>query len=314
MPLQSIFIGGGTPSILSTKNWQTIFECIHSNFTLVQDWEWTIEANPESLTRELIECWAANGVNRISIGVQAIQPELRKTIGRNGDIARLPQIVSELHAAGINRLNLDFIFNIPGQTLEQWKDSLLHAISLKPTHISAYALTLEEGTKLASQPMQLSDDDFLQFWDTTDNTLAQAGFHRYEVSNFSLPGEECRHNLNIWHGATYLGCGPAATSFDGKDRWTNPPSLRHWLNGAPPEIDSLSPELRAAEILAFGMRVVNGWSWHNFNEMTGFNAMELRGTQINSLADKGLLKLSSTGAKPTRNGLLFNDDVIMELL
>lgn len=313
-PLESIFVGGGTPSLLSPREWYDIFSCLHDYFILAPGYEWTMEANPESLTPQLIDAWAAAGVNRVSIGVQAFQEELRRTIGRRGTLAHLPMLLRKLRTAGIRRLNFDLIFNIPGQTLGQWRDSLMRSLDCGVTHLSAYALTLEEGTRLTQRTGTLPDDAFPLFWNMSDSVLATGGLRRYEISNFALPGEECRHNLEIWRGATYLGCGPAATSFDGLVRRSNRPSLQQWLDGAPPEIDSLPPEDRAAEILAFGMRVVSGWERHLFRERTGFDARTIRGPQLCELARLGLLTLTPDAAIPTPKGLLFNDEIAMRLI
>ena len=313
-PLKSIFVGGGTPSMLSMDEWQMIGNAIRSRYVLSPDCEWTMEANPDSLTSELVACWASQGVNRISLGIQAFQPELRSTIGRRGNLARLDEVVAAIRQTGIKRLNFDLIFNIPGQSLEQWHDTLMQALSYRPTHLSAYALTLEEGTRLAKNLPPLEDDDFLAFWDETDTVLSTVGIRRYEISNFSLPGEECRHNSAIWHGGTYLGCGPAAASFDGSLRWTNPPSIDQWLTHQPPEKDYLPPEERAAEILALGFRTIAGWRWDEFTQTTGFDALALRGTALRKLEKLGLVKLLDSGAAPTQKGLLFNDDLAMELI
>ncbi len=313
-PLESIFVGGGTPSLLSVDEWQEIGTAIRANFTFAPSCEWTMEANPDSLTRELIACWASLGVNRISLGIQAFQPELRTTIGRRGSLERLDEVVAAIRQSGIHRLNFDLIFNIPGQTIGQWHDTLTHALSYHPTHLSAYALTLEEGTRLASTLPTLDDDDFLTFWNETDTVLATAGIRRYEISNFSLPGEQCRHNDAIWHGGTYLGCGPAAASFDGSLRWTNPSSIAQWLAHKPPEKDLLPPEERAAEILALGFRTIVGWNWDTFTRTTGFDAIALRGTALQKLEKLGLVSINDNGATPTQKGLLFNDDLAMELI
>ena len=312
--LSSIFIGGGTPSVLPPDKWRIILDAIHQNFRLADNCEWTCEANPDSLSPSLVESWAENGVNRISLGVQAFQQELRDRIGRRGSIARLSALVDSIIANGISRYNFDLIFNIPGQSVRQWRDTLEMALALNPEHISAYALTVEEGTRLAKSYPLLDDSVFLEFWEATDSVLAKNGIRRYEISNFAKPGCECRHNLNVWHGMTYLGCGPAATSFDGQDRWTNLPSLTSWLSGAKPEYDVIPQESRAAEILAFGMRTVDGWQWEEFRRRTGFDAGALRGPQLRKLETKGLLELTENGARPTSTGLLFNDDIAMELL
>ena len=312
--IESIFVGGGTPSLLSTDEWEAIGTAIRSRYELAPHCEWTMEANPDSLTPELVACWASLGVNRISLGIQAFQPELRATIGRRGSLERLDEVVAAIRHSGIRRLNFDLIFNIPGQTLEQWHDSLAKALAYHPTHISAYALTLEEGTRLAKNLPPLDDDDFLAFWNETDTMLATAGIRRYEISNFSLPGEECRHNSAIWHGGTYLGCGPTAASFDGSLRWTNPPSINQWLDHQPPEKDYLPPEERASEILALGFRTLAGWTWDAFTEITGYDALVLRGKALRKLEKLGLVNLFDNGAAPTQKGLLFNDDLAMALI
>lgn len=312
--LSSVFIGGGTPSVLPVAEWRMIFDEIHRDFRLNATCEWTCEANPDSLTSSLVEFWAENGVNRISLGVQAFQQEVRDRIGRRGSIERLSELVDTIVANGIERYNFDLIFNIPGQSVQQWKETLEMALALNPEHISAYALTVEEGTRLAKSYPALDDSAFIEFWEATDEVLAKNGLRRYEISNFAKPGCECRHNLNVWHGMTYLGCGPAATSFDGQDRWTNVSSLSSWLSGANPEYDIIAKESRATEILAFGMRTVDGWQWDEFRMRTGFDAVALRGAQMRKLNSKGLLELTEDGARPTSKGLLFNDDIAMELL
>ena len=312
--IESIFVGGGTPSMLTVDEWQAIGDAIRSRYELAPRCEWTMEANPDSLTPELVACWASLGVNRISLGIQAFQPELRATIGRRGNLERLDEVVEAIHMNGIRRLNFDLIFNIPGQTPEQWHETLMQALSYHPTHLSAYALTLEEGTRLAKTLPPLDDDDFLAFWNETDTALSTAGIRRYEISNFCLSGEECRHNNAIWHGGTYLGCGPAAASFDGSLRWTNPPSIGQWLDHQPPEKDALPPEERAAEILALGFRTIAGWRWDEFTQITGYDALALRGTALRKLVNLGLVNLFDSGAAPTQKGLLFNDDLAMELI
>ncbi|MBO4344498.1 MAG: radical SAM family heme chaperone HemW, partial [Victivallales bacterium] len=274
-PLSSVFVGGGTPSVLPQDEWRRIFETIHGCFRFEDGCEWTCEANPDSLTPSLVECWAENGVNRISLGVQAFQQDLRDRIGRRGSLSRLQELVAAIAASGIRRFNFDLIFNIPGQNMRQWRETLEMALAFNPEHISAYALTVEEGTRLAASCPEMDDSAFCDFWEETDNILALKGLHRYEISNFAKQACECRHNLNVWHGMTYLGCGPAATSFDGTDRWTNVSSLSDWLAGAAPEFDRIPRERRAAEILAFGMRTVGGWWWNEFQVRTGFDAMSL---------------------------------------
>ncbi len=314
LPLESIFVGGGTPSLLTPEEWRRMDAAVKRYFTFAADCEYSTEANPESISSEHIECWRECGVNRVSMGIQAFAPEDRAAIGRRGTLNRLENIVSELDAAGIVRRNFDLIFNLPGQKPEKWVEALERAAALGATHISTYELMVEKGTPLAGRGVHCGDEEsFLRLWALTGDTLGKLGFSRYEISNFARDREECRHNLNIWKGATYLGCGPAAWSFDGIERRGNPAYLELWLNNAPPEIDRLDKEGRAAEILAFGMRVVKGWTWQEYRNATGFDAIELRGKQLCELEKDGLVTLSDTGTAPTEKGLLFNDCILEKL-
>ena len=314
-PLASVFVGGGTPSALSDGDLDGLLGMVRDHCRLAPGCEWTVEANPDSLTPGKIEILARHGVNRVSLGVQSFVPRLRRAIGRRGEIGALAETLARLREAGIRRQNLDLIFAIPGQSLAEWRDDLARVADLGAEHVSAYALTVEEGTRLAAGTVAPADDDaFAAMWDACDEVLGQAGIRRYEISNFARPGAECRHNLAIWHGATYLGCGPAATSFDGTNRWTQPSSLDAWLEGAAPETDLLSPRDRACEILAFGFRTVAGWQWREFGERTGFAAMDLRGERLEELVRDGLLAPSGDGMAPTPAGLLLNDSVVSALL
>lgn len=314
-PLSSVFIGGGTPTLLAADELQKLFAAIHRNFRLAGDCEISIEANPGSLTPEKIAILAAGGVNRVSLGVQSFSLRRRQILGRRADPAGVPALLGELRVAGIQRHNLDFIYAIPGQALADWEDDLRRAGDLGITHLSAYALTIEEGTRLADAATPPADDELqVAMWERTAEILGGYGLQRYEISNYARPGAECRHNLDIWFGGTYVGTGPAAASFDGCQRWTNPADLRQWLAGAPAELDKLAPAARAAEILAFGMRTVAGWDLDRFRQRTGFEATALRGDAIAELCQQGLVVLAENRLQCTHNGLLFNDLVLRELL
>ena len=314
-PLSSIFIGGGTPTLLAPEDLQRLFDAIHRHFRLAGDCEISIEANPGSLNLEKIAVLAAAGVNRVSLGVQSFSPRWRQILGRLADPAGVPILLDELRAAGIRRLNLDLIYAIPGQTLADWEEDLRRAGDLGISHLSAYALTFEEGTRLAGAGETPADDELqVAMWDKAAEILGSYGLQRYEISNYAKPGAECRHNLDIWLGGTYLGAGPAAASFDGCRRWTNPADLRQWLAGAPPELDEISAEARAAEILAFGLRTTAGWDLETFRQKTGFSATTLRGETIADLCRQELLALVENRLRCTRTGLLFNDHVLRELL
>ena len=312
--LRSVFIGGGTPTALDDDLFERLLTGICSYFRFSNDMEWTVESNPESLTEQKIAIMAAHGVTRVSMGIQSFEPRIRKTLGRCGHLEGLETKVDALRKTGIRHVNFDFIYNVPGQTPDDFRLDLHKALQLKPDHLSAYALTIEEGTPLASHGTCVNDDDFPEYWRFADEILAEGGLRRYEISNFAKPGCECRHNNDIWYGGTYLGIGPAATSFDGMDRWTQVSNLSKWLEDETADMDILSSDKRDAEILAFGMRTVDGWTWRQFAEIVGTDAKTLRGKELERLERLGLVTIDDKGFRPTAQGLLFNDDIVMELL
>ena len=312
--LRSIFIGGGTPTALDDDLFQQLLNGIRGFFLLAEDAEWTIEANPESLTEEKIAMMGQSGVTRVSMGIQSFEPRIRGILGRCGHLDHLEKKVEDLRRAGIHHLNFDFIYNIPGQKPSDFASDLHKALTFEPDHVSTYALTIEEGTPLATIGTNVNDDDFLEYWHLADEILGERGIQRYEISNFANEGGKCRHNDDVWHGGTYLGVGPAATSFDGKDRWTQVSSLSQWLAGTEAEVDELPESRRITEILAFGMRTVAGWTWKKFTERTGADAQSIRGRELSKLQCLGLVKMDDDGVRPTARGLLFNDEVVMELL
>ncbi|MFA4945397.1 MAG: radical SAM family heme chaperone HemW [Lentisphaeria bacterium] len=316
LPLRSVFLGGGTPSLLAPAEIRRLTGLVRKWFKLAPDCEFSTEANPESLTPARIEAFLAGGVNRFSLGVQSFSPTLRRRIGRRGGVERLPELVAELRRRGVRNLGFDLMYALPGQTLAQWREELRRACGLGPEHLSAYALTVEDETPLARRATPATADALaVAMWQAAATELAAGGLRRYEISNFARPGRECRHNLEIWHGATYLGCGPAACSFDGELRWSNPADLEAWLRPAIPRtLDPLPADRRAAEILAFGLRTVAGWELARFQAVSGFAALALRGEAIQRLVAQGLLKLTPRRLRPTRRGLLFHNLVAAELL
>ena len=312
--LRSVFIGGGTPTALDDNLFQELLAGIRRYFRFSENMEWTVESNPESLSERKIAIMAAHGVTRVSMGIQSFEPRIRAILGRRGHLEGLEQKVELLRQAGIRHVNFDFIYNVLGQKPSDFCNDLQKALLLRPDHVSAYALTIEEGTPLATRGTTVTDDDFLEYWRLADDVLAEGGIRRYEISNFAKRGCDCLHNDDVWHGGTYLGIGPAATSFDGADRWTQVSDLSKWLEGIAAEKDILSSDRRDAEILAFGMRTVAGWTWRQFTESTGADARKIRGAELAKLERDGLVSIDDIGFRPTGRGLLFDDEIVMELL
>jgi len=314
-PLESAFIGGGTPTYLSCDELENLLRCIKNTFPIKNDCEFTCECNPESLTEDKLRVLTHFGVNRISLGVQTFNEQHRRILNRTGDISHLQHLVNEIRNFGIDNINFDLIYCIPDQTVKDWQSDLQKALELGIKHLSAYELTLEEGAALKSSISSIDEEDLLKMWLKAREVAASYGLRRYEVSNYASIGNECLHNLQIWHGATYLGLGPSASSFDGCSRWQNPNDLEKWLNNEPPEIDHISELDRATEIFAFGLRTAKGWDRNKFRNQTGYNIEDLPCKDtVYKLCEKGLLYESKENILPTEKGLQFADHIITAIL
>lgn len=289
--LTSIYLGGGTPSLLSSKRLSHLFGMITANFAIAEDAEITMECNPESLEDDKAAV-IADFTNRISLGIQSFNSKFRQMIGRQGDIEVINQVMDMLTLRGIKNIGVDLIYAIPGESIQNWQTELQQASDLPIKHISSYSLSYEEGTSLYQGRNLSSNEDHLEkeagMWELAGKFLAQKGLQRYEISNYAKTGYECKHNNAIWYGDTYLGCGPAATSFDGTDRWTNPASLKQWLAGDKAVLDRIAPEQRAREIFVMGLRATKGWHFRQFQEKTGFDCRTWM-KELNPIINHGLL-------------------------
>ncbi len=215
LTVHTIYFGGGTPSLAPLAGLEKVLQAIHEGFTVLPDAEVTLEANPGTLTLDYLRGLRALGVNRLSLGVQAAQPESLRLLGRLHDYFAVTQSVAWARRAGFRNLNLDLIYGLPHQTLEAWQDTVELALGLHPTHLSLYALTLEHGTPLAAWVVQglvaPPDDDLAAtMYEWAGERLAQAGYRQYEISNWAQEGYACRHNLQYWRNEPYLGLGAGA--------------------------------------------------------------------------------------------------------
>ena len=311
LKLNTIYLGGGTPTLLPAELLAELLESLHGLRSGAS--EISIECNPESLTPEKAVL-LGRYVTRVSIGVQSFDPELRRRIGRRGDPAAIRPAFELLRRNGLENLSCDLICGLPGQSADAWENDLRQALTLPVKHLSAYSLTVEDGTALSRRFRADPDSDLrTAVMDRlTRRILKAAGLKQYEISNYALPGFECRHNQNIWHGETYLGLGPAACSFDGRDRFTQTASVQKWLAGTGPELDSVTDDVRRAEMLIMGLRTVRGWKRGEFEAAAGIAPESLRPAAIDSLRRKGMMK--KHGIVLTRRGLDFWNDAALELL
>jgi len=312
--LRSVYVGGGTPTVLPVELLADLLAAVGNRDRAGSETEFTIECNPGTLDERKARCCADAGVNRVSLGVQSFDPKHLRTLDRTSDPERVCACVRLLRDCGIENLNVDLIYGIPGQTVTEWEADLRRACDLGIQHLSTYCLTAEDNSRLASGLKCADDERAVAMWECAEEIAASYGLRRYEISNLAMPGHECRHNLDTWFGRTYVGRGPGASSFDGKRRWTNPPDLDAWLAGTAPDYDDLPPPARAAELLAFGLRTVAGWDRTTFRERTGFAVFALRGDTVQELIATGFLRLQNDRLQPTPRGLLFHDHVAESLL
>ena len=279
--LDSIYIGGGTPSLLSVCNLEKLFKLIHNNFKISDKAEISIECNPDSLDLEKIKL-ISGFANRISLGIQSFNSEFRQTIGRKGSIKKLDFIFDNFLNNNIYNLSADLIYAIPTQTVDNFREDLNTLLNYPIKHTSLYSLTFEEGTKL-SKESNCNENDFdelsAEMWQIAEFELGRKNINRYEVSNYAKEGYKSKHNMNTWFGGTYLGLGPTASSFDGKIRWNNQ-KYDKWLkyvetqyfasekentlylaerNGIP-EIDKIPRIDRFIEIFIMGLRTSSPWT------------------------------------------------------
>ena len=308
---KTIFFGGGTPSLLPVALMRRVLEAIHDKVSLRQLGEWTIECNPSTVSTEKAKLFRACGVNRISMGVQALDDELLKTIGRVHSLKAAIESYERLRAAGFDNINLDLMFGLPGQTMDHWRSTLEKAIELQPEHLSTYCLILEEDTEFWSLfqkgLIKPDEEQELAMYQTAIDTLSAAGYRQYEISNFAKPGHECAHNIAYWEGKNYIGLGPSACSTVDSRRWQNVPDTDRYIEGIKTQKpivsseETLTPELRAAERAAFGMRM-----------NAGVPAEVLRGRwekEIVELLSAELAQWRDGRLGPTSRGILFADEI-----
>ncbi len=313
---QTLFVGGGTPTLLETHLWQRILGAIRARGVLRDVIEFTVEANPETVTDELLAVLVAGGVNRISIGSQTSHSDLLKTLERWHDPRNVVQAVKYARRAGIDNINLDTIFAIPGQTLAMLEADIDFILSLDPDHVSFYNLTYEPNTAMTERLRQgafepidesLERDMFALLIDR----LAGAGYEQYEISNWSKPNRRCEHNLLYWRNANWLGVGPSAASHVDGRRWKNAPHLGRYLaKGDVPIIDdeTLPADDRLGERLMMGLRLLEGVP---MNIVPDDNA---RHAIIDELIAIDMLERAGDRLRLTRRGLFVADMVFAKLL
>ncbi|MEP2775808.1 MAG: radical SAM family heme chaperone HemW [Luteolibacter sp.] len=264
----TLYLGGGTPSMLSPKHLTDLFTSLRRAFDFSILKEITLEANPATFDLAKAKLFRELGVTRVSLGIQSFEPHVLETLGREHSPEQAADSVSILREAGITSVNIDLMFSIPGQSLADWENTLTRAISLRPDHISAYNLTYEEDTaffeSLQKGTYQENEDHDADHYHLAEQLLTDAGFDHYETSNYAQPGHHSQHNQGYWQGSAYLGLGPSAVSTLGDTRHRNIPDTAAFvrqvtsIGNAIHETETLTPAQRRIELIALGLRTTAG--------------------------------------------------------
>lgn len=259
----TVYIGGGTPSVLSYENIKRLLEAINNNFVLAPDTEFTVEVNPATVDTKKAELLFDMGVNRISMGAQSFVDSELKALGRIHTASDIKETYRILRECGFKNISLDLMYALPGQTMESLSQSLLHIVALKPEHISCYGLKFEEGTKLYDDLLngrvaEADEEMFADMYDYIVNTLRENGYDRYEISNFCTNGKESRHNLKYWQDCDYLGFGVAASAKEANRRYTHTNDIQSYIESHELTEDyTMSVREQMSEFIILALRVIN---------------------------------------------------------
>ncbi len=313
--IETIYIGGGTPSLLSSDQVRQLLDCIYANYEVEDEAEVTLEMNPDDPINAALE----RGINRVSLGIQTFDDSLLRLIRRRHDSAGAIRTVKSLKAADIANISIDLIYGLPGQTMEQWERDLNIALSLDIQHLSAYALSYEAGTALtrlrdSGQIAEVPEELFVQMYERLCQRAEEAGFEHYEISNFALPGFHSRHNSSYWTSKSYLGFGPGAHSYNGKrTRRVNKPDLDSYLD-SPPVLEHLTPSDLYDEALMCGLRTSRGIDLNAIYHRFGQQRLDYLQRMAAPHLDAGRLIVKDGHLCLTRQALMVSDDVMSDLM
>jgi oxygen-independent coproporphyrinogen-3 oxidase len=328
---QTIFFGGGTPSLLNLRQWEIILRAMEK-LNLLGAEEFTVECNPATISPDKAKLFRDFGINRISMGVQSLDEKLLNQLGRIHSREMVFKSFDILRRAGFENINLDLMFAIPAQTLAIWRATLNEAMAMQSEHLSSYEVIYEDDTplfeRLKAGEFSVDENLACEMYEELVLHAANSDFHQYEIANFArdeqiqnpesriqnwIPKSACRHNLNYWHGTSFYGLGPSATGYVRGVRtknWSNTQLYCEQLEKGSRAIESseeLPPLRRAGEIAAFGLRMNAGWPFEEFMRTTGFDLRSEWNSEMEQLAGRGWGKISSANFQLTPQGLRFAD-------
>jgi oxygen-independent coproporphyrinogen-3 oxidase len=331
-PISTIFFGGGTPSVLSPTAVARFLAHVSSLFSCEPGLEVSLEANPSGISAEKLEGYRSAGVNRLSFGVQSFNPDRLRLLGRDHTVDDARSALSLARSAGFENLSLDLIYGVPGQTLQDLRHDLDVATSLPIDHLSAYALTIEQGTPFYQRQerglLTMPPDDLVaEMMDEIPNFMEGRGFDRYEISNYAKPGKESRHNTAYWIGADYLGLGAGAHSLVIHHEGERRVGALRWCNLAQPDTYMKSVEAQTAaswrerldatalafEFFYLGLRLTKGVSRARFEKLFGMTVVERFGLVFDALVAEGFLDQDEDTIRLTPSGIKLSDSVFERL-
>jgi oxygen-independent coproporphyrinogen-3 oxidase len=320
--LETLYIGGGTPTALESRELEKLLELcreylLPSGLSGPWEGEFTVEVNPATIQSDKCRLLLEQRVNRVSLGAQSFDGSFLKILGRAHNVSDIHRSVKLLRDAGFENLNIDLMFGLPGQSPGEWRDNLEKGLEMAPEHISVYNLTLAEGTPFYRNPPSLpTEDDQIEMMEITEETLKKSGYRRYEISNYARPQMRSRHNTAYWEGKEYLGLGPGAHSYRDGVRWGNIASVEEYnrklLSDNSPTAFSEKIDFRtkASEALMLGLRMPEGVLVEVFENRFGDSWEE----KIESFLEEGILEREFGKVRFTRRGMLVSDTVLTHLI
>ena len=324
LEINTIFIGGGTPSVLEANELECLLKEV-AKLNMAKDIEYSMECNPGNLTEEKLEVMKKYGVNRISMGLQAKQDNLLKGLGRIHNYKTFKENFLLAKKVGFNNINVDLMFGLPNQRLNEWEETLREIISLEPAHISAYSLIIEEGTAFynlyENDKLKLpTEEEERKMYHLAKKILEENGFNQYEISNYAKEGKECRHNLAYWNMDNWIGVGSAAASYINGKRIKNISSVEEYINSikdkgeAVEEIINNSKNDNMEEFMFMGLRKINGIDENEFKNRFSMNINDVYGEILNKYIDEGLLIRESGRIFLSEKGIEISNVIMADFL
>ena len=323
-PVQTIYFGGGTPSLLTIQQIEKLLNTVYTNFPVEQNAEITFEANPDDLTKNYLFDLKKVGINRLSIGIQSFDDDKLKILNRRHNATQAHEAVREAQKAGFNNISIDLIYGLPSQSIDEWETDLDKAFSLSIQHLSAYGLTFEEKTLLSKQKekkiIEPADEELMiKMYELLLEESSKKGFDAYEISNFSLPGFYSRHNSSYWNQTPYLGVGPSAHSYNGISRQWNVAAIQKYTEGILKnssfyEQEILSLEDRYNEYVLLGLRTKNGINIDALEQNFGTELKDFCLENIKTFIDNEKAYRCGSFLRLNTKGKLISDTIIAQLM